>query len=818
MRNNLNFFFKILTWLFLLVNNAIAVDQFNFKITELKITNNGNKYYGYGGGTATTIDGNTIIKANKFEYDKIKNILVATENVVIEDKINDVILYCNKLTYYKDQERFITEKYTKANIESKYEMISKNIEFLKSKNQVSSNFFTTIKDINLTLYEMDKFTFSIQNKILKGENIRIVNDYSVPIKETDEYYFERGIFNLSSKDFLAEDTKINVKNDIFNVPENKPRLYGVSSKKKGNITTINKGVYTSCGSGGNCPSWKIESEKITHDKDKRQIIYDDAFLKLYNIPILYFPKFFHPDPSVKRQSGFLTPQINNSEILGSSLHIPYYHVIDVDKDITFKPTIFENDIYMFQNEYRQRKKNSYFISDFGFTKGYKSSLPNSNKNSIAHLFTKYKLDFNFDNFQSSELELNFEKVNNDTYLKLFDTNLIDKEIKPLDQNNLYSNIKLNLIHDNYSLVTGIDVYESLSGKNSDRYQYNLPYYNFTKNLFSNSLLSLNFSSLGDNNLTNTNRLKSRIINDFNLNSKKFKTDSGFLYNLESNLKNLNTLGKNDITYKSSPQSELLNIYNFQTSYPLIKEEEDHYNYLIPKISARFNPSDMKNHSITDREINTNNIFTTNRLALSDSYEGGKSITLGLDYKKEQVKNINKYFEFKLATVIRDKNENKIPNSTTLNQKYSNIFGSSEYNISENINLAYNFAVDNDLKTFEKNDITTTFLLNNLKTTFNFSEQDGKMGNSNTISNTTELNLDDRNFLYFNTRKNRKTNLTEFYDLVYEYKNDCLTAGIKYKKTYYNDRDVKPNEDLLFTITIFPITEYEQKIDQNLYRK
>ena len=48
-----------------------------------------------------------------------------------------------------------------------------------------------------------------------------------------------------------------------------------------------------------------------------------------------------------------------------------------------------------------------------------------------------------------------------------------------------------------------------------------------------------------------------------------------------------------------------------------------------------------------------------------------------------------------------------------------------------------------------------------------------------------------------TRRNRKINLTEYYDLVYEYKNDCLTAAIKYKKTYYQDADLKPEENLLF---------------------
>ena len=73
-------------------------------------------------------------------------------------------------------------------------------------------------------------------------------------------------------------------------------------------------------------------------------------------------------------------------------------------------------------------------------------------------------------------------------------------------------------------------------------------------------------------------------------------------------------------------------------------------------------------------------------------------------------------------------------------------------------------------------------------------------------------FDNNNYFTFNTRRNRKTSLTEYYDLVYEYKNDCLTAGVHYKKTYYSDRDIKPNEDLLFTITLFPLTTFEQKVE------
>ena len=97
-------------------------------------------------------------------------------------------------------------------------------------------------------------------------------------------------------------------------------------------------------------------------------------LNLYDMPVFYFPKFFHPDPTVKRQSGFLRPQLNRSKTLGTSLYLPYFKVISDNKDYTFKPQIFDSEIEMFQNEYRQVNKNSSFIADFGITKGYQSSI------------------------------------------------------------------------------------------------------------------------------------------------------------------------------------------------------------------------------------------------------------------------------------------------------------------------------------------------------------------------------------------------------------------------------------------------------------
>ena len=61
-------------------------------------------------------------------------------------------------------------------------------------------------------------------------------------------------------------------------------------------------------------SMAIISRKIRHNKSKKIIDYQNVWLKIYDIPVVYFPKFFHPDPTVKRQSGFLIPSLKLLQI------------------------------------------------------------------------------------------------------------------------------------------------------------------------------------------------------------------------------------------------------------------------------------------------------------------------------------------------------------------------------------------------------------------------------------------------------------------------------------------------------------------------
>ncbi len=855
--------------------NLVHAEEFNFDVTEIEIFDKGNIYKGLKRGTIKTNDG-IVINANTFIYNKITNIVDAEGEVKVEDTINnyvifsdkatynkneeivitkgnskgiddknrtitsdkitynkitnivdaegevkvedltkDYIIKSDKLTYFKNKEEILTEGFTEAEIQSEYNIKSKNVLYLLNTKELISKNKSTIKDKNNQIYYLDEFIFFVDRYLLKGKNVLTITNYNLP--KSDKFFFLDGIFNLNDKTFTAKDTKINLHKDIFNNDKNDPRIYGASSKGDNDSTIIKKGIFTVCKKREGCPPWSIKSPEIKHNRIKKQIEYKHAILNVYDIPVFYFPKFFHPDPTVDRQSGFLFPQNNKSNVLGTSITLPYFKVISDDKDYTFTPTWFDNDIYSFQNEYRQANKNSNFVADFGFVNGYE-------ENNRSHLFASYDLDLKLSEFNESNLLINFEQVSNDTYLKVFDSYMSNSETKFSNSNVMNNSINLSLDHENYSFTSGFEVWENLSvTKNSDRYQYILPYYNFDT-ILGNQIYngSVGFNSSGSNNLNNTNDLTSSITNNLDFTSTYYINDFGMSSNFNLFLKNHNAIGKNSNT-KSSPEIDLVSLFEANSSLPLINKQSNYNNYLTPRVSFRLNPTGMKNNSTKSRTIDVGNVFSSNRLGLGNTFESGRSLTLGLDFKKEKINNdkekenentedINKFFEIKLATVLRDKQEEFIPKTSTLHRKTSNIFGSITNKLYNNLELNYKFSLDNDLNTFEYNQIDTTFSFSNFENTFSFVEVNGEMGETNVFENSLTYNFDESNYLTFKTRRNRKINLTEYYDLVYEYKNDCLTAGIKYKKSYYSDRDLKPNEDLLFTITLFPLTTYEHNAE------
>ena len=129
------------------------------------------------------------------------------------------------------------------------------------------------------------------------------------------------------KEIIGTDSKLYLNERNLKIDNrNKPRIFSNTVKLNEKQTSFEKSIFTTCAYRKNdkCPPWSIQSKKMLHDNVKKTIYYDHALIKLYDIPIFYIPKLAHPDPTIKRRSGFLPPTITNSKNLSSGISIPYF--------------------------------------------------------------------------------------------------------------------------------------------------------------------------------------------------------------------------------------------------------------------------------------------------------------------------------------------------------------------------------------------------------------------------------------------------------------------------------------------------------------
>jgi len=785
MKNNIRKIFLLIFFFNLYFNFTSASEDFIFESKSIELLNSAKNIVAKDGVEITSKDGMNI-SAFMSNYNKTSKILSLEKNVIIKDKPRELSLNSENVVYDKNKEIIISNGKTEILIGDLYVLNGENINLDRNNLKISSEKKATLKDNFNNTLNLDGFNYSIKNKQIQTNQL-IFKD-----NKGNKYVSKKSMVNLDLQKVGSKDIELYF-NENGELGKN-ARLKGSSLISENNKTIISNGIFTTCKQNEKCPPWSLKSKKVIHDIDKKQITYDKSILQLYDVPVFYFPKFFHPDPTVKRQSGFLIPSLINSSKNGTSTRIPYYHVIDEHKDLTITPQFYFNKDFLIQNEFRQKEKYTSHITDF--------SLKKFEKSSKSHFFSNTKKTLNND-FEFSEIEINLEKTSNDTYLKK--SNIKTKTRDSSNQSLLNSYVKFNATGDDYKIFSEMSVFEDLSkNKNSDKYQYVFPNFSISKLLKTQKDINgdLNFKTSGSNRKKDTNVEERYLINDLNYSSNSFFSNFGSVSNFEISLKNTIKNGKNSSSYDENTLTENYSSFSVNSSIPLKKISNKFISNLSPKVLLKFNPDKSEKITNLDRKINSTNLFSKNRLGLSDSLEGGSSATIGFDY---DLKNLNneKILGFRLGQIFRDTDETRFPKKSTMQNKSSDLIGLLELNPSENLEFNYEFSADNNLDTMNSSKIDGKLKINNFVTTFEFLEENNDIGTDSYIANDMRYDFDKQNSILFNTRRNRKTNLTEFYNLIYEYKNDCLVAAIEYNKDYYQDRDLKPSEEIFFKITITP---------------
>ncbi len=786
MKNN---FLVILIFGFFYFSNIALSESFTLKSKKMEILKNENQINAYE-GTAISKDKNLEIKSDKFIYDKDSDLLRSFGNgkaIINSEKI--IIKFDNAFFDQKNQNIKAYGNIKINKIDNNFLIQNEEILYDQKNNIISSNKTTKLEDNKGNVHFVDSFVYEINKDLVKVKNLTTKDNQS------NIYKTSIAFLNVKSGKIFGKDIKIEL-NNSSNIDQNTYRLKGNSIKIDGDTSEITKGIFTSCQKRESCPPWEFSAKNIKHDKKKQEISYDDAFLKIYDFPVAYFPKFFHPDPTVKRKSGFLIPSIKNSSKSDNFLNIPYFYAMADNKDFTFSPRLYAKEKFLLQTEYRQKNLNSDHILDL-------SVLTEKSANSKNHFFYQFDKNTKIKNFETSKIDFKIQQTSNDKYLK--SEKLENKLTKENDI--LENSLNLDLYSNDISINLSTTVYENLNKKNNDRFEYILPRVLLTKNFNDISKFNGNFSLTSDTSIRhyNTNVLEKENINNFNFSSDRKINKLGFLNNHQFLIRNTNRENKNS-NYKNKKNFYLSSMYQFNSALPLMNENNRYQNILKPKLSLKVAPDHTKDDRNVERKVDITNVYSLDRVTDNSSIEGGLSLAYGLDYSAFNKLNNLEILNLKLANNLRI-NENKdLSNINQIGEKTSNWFSETSFNPSELLSLKYISSIRNNLKDVGYESMQSKFSINNFVTTFDYVNENNTSAKNSYLYNKSMFNLDKFNSLQFSTRKNKTKDLTEYYKFMYQYKNDCLAASIEYDKDFYSDGELKPEESILFKLTIIPFAE------------
>ena len=724
--------------------------------------------------------------ANKLTYSQDNNIIEATGNVVAKNQEGKQIS-SDKIIYNKKTQQLST--------------------FGNSK-------FT--EDKGGTLFA-ESFEYNLEKKIISAEKkVKFID------KEKNTYYFSK--LNADDKfdeiigfDINADLNKQNLKSgDKFN-EFIEPRFSGKSASIKNNITIVKDARFTTCkktNETDGCAYWNLNAGELIHDKEQKKITYKNASLDLNNVPVLYLPYFAHPDPTVKRESGFLPPTLANlGGDIGSTIKIPYFYPVSQSADFTVSPVYYFKQHPLLLGEYREKFKNGDISLEGGFTQGYKEVTTTKTDGSRHHMYGNLNLIFSDKILDQTILNAKVQQVNNPTYLRVNKINSTNdgfkKNLIKEDDTKLTNEINLNSFGKTENLNIKAATYRDTSvTKNSDQYSYLLPELSYSKyNLFDENNLS--FNSIFKSQNSNTNQNKSTFINNLDYSTQDFYNNSlGIGYKFLTKLNNINYYSD----YKTPNQdlnSQINPVVGFDTSLPFAKINKDTEQYIVPRILTRYAPGKMTNATTNDTTLNTDNIFSMNRMNSDELIEKDLSFNLGADWIWQEKKNNNKEPEkatISVGQVLKLNKDLDMPTKSSLQKSNSDIVSKINYLSPKNFDVTLKSTFDNQLNHVYYNDFTFKKNFTSSEINFNFYEKNSHIGNERFAKANLTSYITDSTKLKIETDRNLKTDLTNSHKLGIENENECIKYGFYLQKNYSSDKDLKPATSVYFGVTLLPFGE------------
>jgi LPS-assembly protein len=743
------------------------------------------------------------ITSSSIKADKNSGNVILEEKVKIIDENNNQ-LFTDYAEYNKIQKTIFATGDTNIITAQGFKINGSNILFDDKNKTISSNAKTQIIDKSGNKIFLEMFDYSIKkNLIFSKGNIRVEDINS------NKYNFSEIYIDEKEEKIIGSDVRFYL--DQIKVSENnEPRFFANSASITKEGTTMNKSVFTFCRnkSADKCPPWLLQAERIKHDPAKKTIYYDNAVIKIYDFPVFYYPKFSHPDPSVKRRSGFMVPTFTSNKTVGPGLTQPYFWAISGDKDLTFAPKIHTSENPLMLAEYRQAFEKSLLLLDVGYSTGYKNTSNKKTAGSKSHFFSQFSMNLKENENEFSNLNFDIQQVSGNKYLKRFDINsmLASESFDVLENNVTFDYQKEDL-----SFVAELSAFENLTVNGNEKYEYQLPFLTLEKNILNNQKYGFaDLSSRVQVKNLNTNQHENFFVNDIDWSSNKWISENGIenqfrgifkTVNYETENTNGKFKDKEDVFQTSGAIG-----YLAKTTFYKNKENKNHQ--LKPKLLMRYAPGHMRNLTERDGRLRYSNLFNMSKFNHIDVLENGLSTSYGFEYeynslsKKQKIE--ENIFSFSAGQVVNSKKNLDLPKQSSMKDVFSDIVGRSSFNINKDTQLTHKFSIDKNVNELSSNEISLDQVYGKTKFNISYLEERNHIGDRHVADASIEYDINSKNQLVFNTTRNLLKNSSDYYDLSYNYINDCLKAGLVYRRQFYSDKDTDAEDSLLFKVTLIPL--------------
>ncbi len=222
------------------------------------------------------------------------------------------------------------------------------------------------------------------------------------------------------------------------------------------ISTMEDADYTPCTfCSTKKPVWQLKAKKVTHNKQEKTIEYTNASLEIKGVPVFYTPYFSHPDPTIKRKSGILSPIYGHNNDLGYIAGVPVYYVISDQKDMTITPVMTTKQSGILRTEYRQRFRDGTLKMGGSYTRTQHLPPPPPPSQTLINgprqpkpdrwnLVVQSRIDIN----DNQRVKVDIKRASDTTYLKRYST--VSQSPFIQDSQNLRSNVTWqHFTHDSY---------------------------------------------------------------------------------------------------------------------------------------------------------------------------------------------------------------------------------------------------------------------------------------------------------------------------------------------------------------------------------